>query len=61
MIPEEKVSKLYRLVLCREPESDDIVAAQMQLDSLRSLIWQCLRSEEFLGRYRMAVRRAFSA
>jgi hypothetical protein len=48
-------------VLCREPESDDIVAAQMQLDSLRSLIWQCLRSEEFLGRYRMAVRRAFSA
>jgi hypothetical protein len=61
MIDEEKVVQLYQLVLCREPESDGMVASQMQLESLSILLWQCLRSEEFLGRYRMAIRRAFDA
>jgi hypothetical protein len=61
MITEEHVLQFYQLVLRREPESEGIVAAQMQLDSMRELLWQCVRSEEFLGRYRLAIRRAFHA
>lgn len=61
MITEEHVLQFYQLVLRREPESEGIVAAQMQLSSMRELLWQCLRSEEFLGRYRQAIRRAFHA
>ena len=61
MISESDVLRMYRLVLCREPESDDIVASQTQQDSIRALLWQCLYSEEFLGRYRAAIRHAFHA
>jgi hypothetical protein len=61
MVSEEAVLALYRLVLGREPEDQGIVAAQMQHDSLGSLLWQCVRSEEFLVRYRTAIRRAFDA
>lgn len=60
MITEENVNKIYQLVLCREPESEAIVKAQMQMESLRVLLWQMLRSDEFLGRYRLAMRRAFN-
>lgn len=60
MITEETVVKMYQLVLCREPESQAIVEVQMQQESLRSLLWQCVRSDEFLGRYRLAMRRAFN-
>lgn len=59
MISEEKVRDIYRLLLQREPESEEIVARQMELDSLRSLLWQCLHSDEFLGRYRRAIHKAF--
>ncbi len=50
---------LYRLVLCREPESPGIVMVQRQHDEFAALLWQCLRSEEFQLRYRATIRRAF--
>lgn len=61
MVAEDVVLTLYRLVLCREPEDAGIVAAQMHHESVASLLRQCVASEEFLVRYRSAMRRAFDA
>ena len=61
MISNSDVLQMYRLVLGREPESEAIVADQMQQASVRSLLWQFLRSDEFLGRHRAAIRDVFHA
>jgi hypothetical protein len=59
MIIEKDVTNMYRLILCREPDSQEVVAKQMQNPSLQVLLWQFLQSDEFLGRYRSAIRRVF--
>lgn len=59
MVTEEVVEQMYRLVLCREPESKEVVTNHMRAELLRSLLWHFVQSEEFLGRYRQAIRRAF--
>ena len=61
MISDSDVLQMYRLVLGREPEGEAIVAEQMQQESIRSLLWQFLRSDEFLGRQRAAIRAVFHA
>lgn len=59
MLTEEEVLNLYRLMLCREPENPGIVTSQLHHESLASLLRQCVESEEFLVRYRSAIRGAF--
>ncbi len=61
MVSEEAVLSLYRLVMCREPEDPGIVTAQMHHETVAALLRQCVGSEEFLVRYRSAMRHAFDA
>lgn len=61
MVTEETVYSLYRLMLCREPEDATMVQALMNHESLPALVAQCIRSEEFLVRYRAALRKCFGA
>jgi hypothetical protein len=60
MVSQEDVLNLYRLLLQREPEDDGVVQTLMGTDSLSALLWEALRSEEFLGRYSQAILRTFS-
>jgi hypothetical protein len=59
MVTEARVHALYRLLLCREPEDAAIVQALMNYEDLPALVTQCVRSEEFLVRYRSALRKCF--
>jgi hypothetical protein len=60
MVSQEDVLKLYRLILDREPENDGVVETLMGAESRTALLWETLRSEEFLGRYSQAILRTFS-
>jgi len=60
MVSQEDVLNLYRLLLCREPENDGVIESLMGSESRRTLMWETLRSEEFLGRYSQAILRTFS-
>jgi hypothetical protein len=60
MITEEDVMQMYRLVLGREPESQEVVENHMKAPSIRLLLWEFVRSEEFLERYRLPIRVAFN-
>lgn len=60
MVSQEDVLNLYRLLLQREPENEGVVQTLMAAESRKALLWETLRSEEFLGRYSQAVLRTFS-
>ncbi len=49
MISRSDVMELYRLILDRQPESDDVVAEKRRAKSISAAAFEMLTSEEFLG------------
>ncbi len=57
MLSKDDVVELYRLILDREPESDQVVNEKRKGDSLRNLALEMFKSNEFLNRNRDVLAR----
>lgn len=52
MLAKEDVVDLYKLILDREPESEQVVNEKRRAESLRALALEMLKSEEFINNNR---------
>lgn len=57
MIPRNDVVDLYRLVLAREPESDQVINEKRRSASARDVALDMLRSDEFVHENRELIAR----
>ncbi len=48
MLPREDIIELYRLILDREPESEQVITEKRRVASLREAALEMLMSEEFI-------------
>lgn len=49
MLNRNDVIDLYRLILDREPESEQVINEKRRGDSLRAIAFDMLRSDEFIN------------
>ena len=52
MLAREDIVEIYRLILDREPESDQVIAEKRRVDSLINVALGMLMSEEFINNNR---------
>lgn len=52
MLAKEDVVDLYKLILDREPESEQVVNEKRRAESLRALALEMLKSDEFINNNR---------
>ena len=61
MVDREKVIACYRLLLDREPESEEAIEAKCNAPSERSVIEDILHGSEFLNLHKAEIERSLNS